>query len=121
MALLRHLKRSKGRQVLDPERASEDNIRKDICSSDGQNVKKNVGIGKEDDEMRITGNSIECGIASTKTTGLEWEKKVLCMNMKLNDRQTRLESQMKALQDQLDSSRTRQSLNNWLDDQVHKI
>ena len=53
------------------------------------------------------------------------EKKIIghenVLKINLEDRQTKLEAQIKSLQDQIDSTSNRQSLNNWPGDQVNKI
>ena len=49
------------------------------------------------------------------------EQKLLSIKMEFLDRQSELETQIKALKDQMDSTRSRQSMNNWFNDQADRI
>ena len=118
MAIRLCLNGSSRDEVFDPEAASDHVTHKDARKNDSQNNTKDVGVGTQDNDLRDKMNVRDCRFISkipklipTKTTGIKWEQKLLSMDIKLEDLQTQLETQIKALQDQKDSARNRQSTN----------
>ena len=114
-------------EVLDPEEISDHIALNDAHTNGGQNNTKDVGVGSQDIELRTESKETNCRFPSkipklitTKTTNVTWEMEHRSTNKKLEDRQTRLEAQLKALQDQIDSACNGRSLSNWLDEQANK-
>ena len=116
MALRLCLNGSSRDEVFDPEAASDHITNKYARKNDSQNNTKSVGVGTQDNDLRDQMNVRDCRfiskipkLISTKTIGIKWEQKLLSMDIKLEDLQTQLETQVKSIQDQIDSARNRQS------------
>ena len=80
---------------------------------------KGVATLQEDKRMGDRGEGI--GFSNTKTVHLEWDTKLSRMNMKIENLQCKLETQIKSLQLKMDATRNSQSINNWFNDQMNKL
>ena len=116
---------------MDPEETSDNVPPEDVSTNDDQNNTNIEEVGSQNNDQRSKRSGTECEFKSkipklirTKTSGIKWEQKLLSMNMELETRQTRLETQIKALHRfykaaKIDSAHNGKSLTNWLDEKAN--